>query len=77
MRSFHQSGLVCPICRGFIFIENEDGQLICEQCGTVSEVRFCMYQTHPQQSHQTQVEEDYTAIQKDQYGVSVRRKACI
>lgn len=28
----------CRICEGVVFVESDDGQLICEQCGTVCEV---------------------------------------
>lgn len=30
----------CRICEGVVFVESDDGQLICEQCGTVCEVGF-------------------------------------
>ena len=36
--AFTQEGLVCLVCRGFVFREAENGDLVCTQCGTVSEV---------------------------------------
>ena len=38
MESFSQAGVTCGTCHGMSFFENENGQLVCEQCGTVSEV---------------------------------------
>lgn len=31
-------GLVCPVCRGFVFRETDSGDMVCTQCGTISEV---------------------------------------
>ena len=66
-------GLVCPVCRGFVFRETDSGDMVCTQCGTISEVWIYDLQMIVQQSHKAMVEEDLTAIQKDRFGVSVRR----
>lgn len=40
---FTQEGLICPVCRGFVFRESDNGDLICTQCGTISEVGYKLW----------------------------------